>query len=848
MFKSEVCMKDRSGYFKIGSGLLGLLMSPRGAVSSLVMYDGEGMLETLSARNVLKHNSLRRDARFGVICGLLRGADGWEGFSTSEQGALVGVSSDGGSATAEYAFERFRISSSFGLKNRNLIVWRIELENKTDRTAVFGALGFPIPFATDLHGMDVSRECFERRMRRRFYTHVSINGASSRVRVTRVSGGNAWLDIFPGAGTSFDNAYTLAETATSQAGHFGWPGLGMVSFFSKALVEQEDWAASPWGNGELALAPREKRVLTVNLLYRNAEYVWDHDMGDFGKLEIVPTGPTVVPLNMAASFAILTSGTIENATSSDGTTVEFRRDEKNSRLWHLGAWFEKTGEKLVTVVHGNGDGAPERSFFVLKVVPPFDKTIRARAEYVLARQTVADEKSQAHHALVPHNNRAGTPLTAPKYYTMGIGEALFIAAKNLLHPVAGEIAVLENYVSRFIPERVINPGGNVVGLAELDERTFERRPHVAVMLATLYRLLYRIGVVFGLTKHRRSKEYLELAYKTARRIFYLYDPRDFVCETVPSFGLLMELARDLADAGYVRQSEKLSAEIRTRNAKLIAGGLQNLKHGGAGLTGAEDLFLAAVTHGDFALAEALRARIFAARSVGPNWFTNGSEKFFLARGDYSERAHFLPSVLNSKTALYRLERVPLAAGSEQVRAAFAGLGGIFGLIDDDGAAAGFYRPDPAAKRPGPEGKSGWIGYALFTYLTSAVSAVVGLDGRIEAFLCQAAAEDGGLKVVPKDGVEKGVIVQPYEMRVHTDLAKIRWAWFDANRRTVRLFIENHTACDGEECIRLSGLWGRVGVVRESADEIGRGPIPKGVLKVRFPMRAGQTREIELKAF
>ena len=727
------------------------------------------------------------------------------------------------------------------------VVWEVEIKNTGRRTIEVGELGFPMALNNYLDGFGWNDDALTKLWQSRVYIHKFIGGGASWLFGQRMTAQSPGLIIFPGADTGWEFFNHVRGSLNTP---HQWEGIPVVYVYSKATIEREEWPS--WFNEHtsLILEPGDKRTVQMRFLASESDKFdgVHHTLALCNRPTIRLLPSAVAPVDVGIGVEVQGTAVTKFYVSREATT-EVDLDESG------GFCFVKPREAGPMIVSFQ-DSTGTMCHAHLMFIDPIETLIKRRAQWISKYQVLDVAAGDLEHAIVPAEMAAvGEPplkqtdaadYAEPSGLECSLGDALFLAEKNAVYPVADEVTVIDNYVERFLLSRVQNPSNGAVASILVDGiPAYFGRPMTYPSVANLYHSMFKIARSYGQVS-RTPVDYLKLAAQTVDALFR-HGWRLYVRSVgVLGFARFYSLVDDLNEAGLIDEADTVMKWIEFKSAELV-----EMKYPFAGETvmdtsGFEEVAAAARFQDDDDHLERTVRCAFAARSLAPSWWWYGSDK---RHGDWGESTS-LKAVLdrgelclghttipNSLILFGLMDRDYLALPDAYVRLAFGGMLGPWALIRSDGAASMCYCPDLSSKHAGYNGFTGAGGLGYAHYLMGAASYV--LPNRVQdgySFGCHHMMDADVHLVRPWDGVGRSIVLRQIGAEFHADFGVMRELRLDSRLRWFELVLENPADKTVETLLRVKGLWGRK-LQFDGADS----EIEDGVFLLPIKMEAGTRR-------
>lgn len=726
------------------------------------------------------------------------------------------------------------------------IGWNIEVTNRSRRSVEIGELAFPMALNNLYEGFPRTDEGARALFGDRLYLHLNVGGAASHLFAQRMNGRPPGLLITPGEDTSWEFA---CHVPTSLNTPYRWEGIPVVYVHSRATIEREGWPEWFSGHTSLVLEPGEERSYHLRLMSA------DRYRGDGVHAALAATGrpslrlfpAAVAPseVGIAVEVAGCTPATFETDVEAE---LETDSDEDG------GFCLVRPAEPGPAVLRLEDTEGRESEAYLL-FTEPIESLIQARAAWIVENQVVRSGPLAG--ALAPNNLVDGGPVSdleatmTPFFVESGLCEALFLAEKNALYPVAEEIAVLDRYLE-FLEAKVLNTGDGSFGalLPNPDAVAVGHgRASLYLLAFGVYAAMARVAESYGAGREtQRYHDLVRSVTRGARTHVDLEGTRGLpLMEEVQEFSarIAKERSLKLAQLREAPSGVKVDGTQKARNSahwsvgQLLMRRRQELVHhhypywtesGWGASAFAEAAFLAKEVRiwdlnepalYDTRLSERTLRYLCATRSLSPCWWWYASDKRF--GEEYDGAAHpAMPdkgelclgpsTVANSRRLLAELERDGPQMDEARLRMAFGGMLAPWALVRSDGAAGMGFCPDPASRMHGVAWTSGDVGLGLFHYLRGVASYV--LPSRTQGvvtFGCAFEVEGDGREetfiVRPWDGVGRRIVVRHVGFDVRCEGARLEELRLKATKREATLSLRNSSDKPLSSRLDVRGLWG-----------------------------------------
>ena len=765
----------------------------------------------------------------------------WKRESTLASPDVRKVEFDGKVFTVRYAgrsqredgIQSYALNMSYRLADDDALLWNVEFENTTDRTLEFGELAFPLranddyaaPYAgatTTLANASGKLAAMQRVIHeQKVLCHSFVAGHSSYTLLQRPRGDAPFLLFHCLQDTSFECIYKTP----AQGGD--WIGTDLFAVHSNATKDLQNWGWNPWVNGHssLVLEPGQKKSYQMRFVFLNEYSAIAKELMAVGNLGIRVVPSMVVQEDTDAYVEMNSVNDLEALEiHSDGINVKDRKRRNKSTLLTLS--FHGRGQKSLRLLY-NGNRWTNLHFFC---VEDAELLLNARARFMAERQFVVnpDDPFHRHHMFLPFDYRRATRIDDNDDVwevggtdDPGFGDPLFLAAKNSFLPSREEIEKLEMFVSDCLFKYIQNPDTYEIRASlywkvqtpsspwgswsrkrsEATSRTFNY-----AFVTNIYHAMYRIGGEYDVLSHRTALDYLRLCYETCRKWF--------TTGPYKRFGLItglnaVNIVEDLKSEGWQKEYETILALMKETNQVFLADAYPYSSEIQIDETAQPQVYFFtryfAKTHGDvesWKRNAEVRQVLQAMRGGNqPIWFLYGNDLF--AHPDLRGQISCWHSeALNGMALTQAFE------DTGDVWLLLQGHAGMMSVLHNvlpDGMGFGWFKLDPGVFACEPprtfEGGSG-----LWAFLQAAKSYVVNDPsfGWI-CYGCRVENEANEVRVFPKDGVRKRLLIVSDKLQVTLRRGQIKSLTFDRRTPAVNLQIEDITRLVKTVPITIEGL-------------------------------------------
>ncbi len=797
--------------------------------------------------------------------------DPWILSRNSDARPLDDNETDGALVAFEYEFGFIEELSAVGKFSEipgiiPQIGWEIQITTRSRRSVEIGELAFPFALNNVYEGYARTDEGARNLFQDRLYLHLNVGGAASHLFAQRMNGRPPGLVVTPGEDTRWEFACHVPSSLNTG---YRWEGIPVVYVHSQAAIEREGWPEWFSGHTSLVLEPGDER--TYHMRFMSA----DRFRGDgvhaalvaAGRpsLRLFPAAVAPAEVGIAVEVAGCTPAVFETDVESE---LETDSDEDGGFCY-----IRPTEPGPVRLRLEDTLGRESEAFLLL--IEPIEKLIKARAQWIVDNQVVAE--GPLRNAIAPNSLVEGGAITDPESYMSpfgvesGLCDALFLAEKNVLYPDAKQIAVLDAYLSKFLEVKVLNTGDGSIG-ALLPNPEAVAVGHGRASLYTLSLSLYAAmaRIAGGYEAARPEEEYQGMVGMIAHAFSLHVDTSK--AGNVPLVEEAMAYLRDVANI-RLREKPTLASRSRIAVGSFLSSRTSALSRRThpfwtdghwsasaltepASIAGGNRIHPNSPGTTDAPLCERTLRYIGAARSLSPCWWWYASDKRF--GEEYDGTAHpAMPdrgeltlgpsTVANSRRLLTELEKDGPQMDEARLRMAFGGMMAPWALVRPDGAAGMGYCPDPASRMHGVAWTSGDVGLSLFHYLRGVASYV--LPSRTQGvvtFGCAFEVEGEGAGetfiVRPWDGVGRRIVVRHVGLDARCEGARIDEMRVSATKRSATFLLRNSSDKPLPARLEVRGLWGKTFQVdAETIELIG------GTLRADLPIPAGEVRTVRIES-
>jgi hypothetical protein len=738
-----------------------------------------------------------------------------------------------GRSRGEDGIQSYALSMSYRFAEDGSLLWDVEFENTTGRTLEFGELAFPLrcnddyaaPYAgatTTLANASGKLAAMQRAIHeQKVLCHSFVAGHSSYAFLQRPRGDAPFLLFHCMRDTSFECIYKTPAQGDD------WIGTDLFAVHSNATKDLRNWHWNPWVNGHssLVLEPGQKKSYQMRFVFLDNYSEIGKELTAAGNLGIRIVPSMVVQEDTDAYVELKCVTDLEGLEiQSDGITIKERKRSDRSTLLRLS--FHGRGQKSLRLVY-NGKRWTNLHFFC---VEDAEQLLKARAHFMVERQFVVspDDPYHRHHMFLPFDHRRATRLDDNDDVwevggtdDPGFGDPVFLVAKNSVLPSRDEIEKLEMFVSDCLFKYIQNPDTYEIRASlfwkvrtpsspwgswsrkrsETTWRTFNY-----AFVTNIYHGMYRIGREYDVLSHRSALDYLRLCYETSRKWFTTGPYKHFGLIT----GLnAVNIVEDLKRERWQKEYETILALMKETNDVFLTDPYPYSSEIQIDETAQPQVYFFTRYFGKIqGQAESWKRnaevrQVLQAMRGGdqPIWFLYGNDLF--AHPDLRGQISCWHSeALNGMALMQAFEDTGDVA---LFLKGYAGMMSVLHNVLPDGMGFGWFKLDPGVFACEPprtfEGGSG-----LWAFVQAAKSYVMNDPsfGWI-GFGCRVENETSQVRVFPKDGVRKRVLIVPDKLHVSLRRGEIKSLTFDRRTSAVNLQIEDTTGIVKTVPVTIEGL-------------------------------------------
>ena len=751
--------------------------------------------------------------------------------------------------------------------------WTLTITNDGDRTLELGELAIPLrvndDYAAPYHGLSPTAALRAGRMQEiqrilheeKVFAHAFVAGHSSYALIQRPRGDAPFLLLHCLGDTALECSYkTLGSTGGT------WIGTDLLALRSRATSNLRGWDWNGWVNGHssLVLERGESRTFAFRFAFIRDYADIRRELALAGNLGIRILPSMVVQQGEEVRVEIGSPRDLDRIDCrSDGITIDDRRRAGDATLLTLR--FLGRGQKTLRLAYDENRWTTLHFY----CVDDAEHLIGARARFMADRQFYRnpDDPYGRDHLFLPFDYRLGTRIEDHDDVwevggtgDPGFGEPLFLSQKNVHSPSRDEIEKLEQYVSDCLFKRIQNPETFEIRASlywkdrypssysstytkSRSEETW--RTYNYAFAANIYHAMYRIGREYDLLSRRSARDYLRLCYETCRKWF---TTGPYVHVGLITGSNVVDILQDLRLEGWHGEASVLEGLIRDCNEEFIRDPYPYSSEIEIDETGHHQVYFLTRYFAGLGDArsrtrntEVLRALKALRGGDQPVWFGYGNDLF--AHPDFrGQIACWHSESLNGLALLQGFED---AGDPSMLAKGYAGVRSVLHNILPDGMGFGWFRLDPGVFTCDPP-RTFEGGPGLWGFLLAARSYVVDdpVFGRL-GIGCRAEQHGEELRVFPRDGVRKRVILVADRVRVDASTGQIVSLSFDRAHQALGLVLEDTSGLVKTVRLAITGLPAGRYMVRtgDAETEVGvSGPLrlsaPVGAAAAILVTRAG----------
>ncbi len=727
----------------------------------------------------------------------------------------------------------YQLAMDFRVTSDGALIWDIEIENLTDRTLEIGELAFPLrandDYAGPYQGSTATAALLAGKMpeiqkalhEQKVFAHAFAAGHSSYVLLQRPRGDAPFLLFHCVQDTSIECIYKAEGSFQGN-----WIGTDLLAVHSWATKDLRDWEWNPWVNGHtsLVLEPGEKKAYQFRFAFIEDYADIRKELAKAGNLGIRILPSMVVQENTDVRVELACPSDLDDIEiHSDGVTLQNRKRTNASTFLTLS--FEGRGQKTLKLLY-NGNRWTNLHFYC---VEDAEQLIKARGKFMAERQFYQNPSDRYHrnHLFLPFDYRRGTRIDENTDVwevggtdDPGFGDPLFLAEKNVWFPSREEVERLELYVSDCLFKYIQNPETYEIRASLYWKDRWPSSPwgswskmrseatwrtYNYAFVANIYHALYRIGANYDVLSLRAAKDYLRMCYQTCLKWFTTgpYKLNGLITGSNAVF-----ILEDLRTEGWDAEFDALLAHMKNCNDEFLRDPYPYSSEIEIDETGQHQVYSFTRYFGFRGDRESQRRngevrQVLKALRGGdqPVWFSYGNDLF--AHPDLrGQIACWHAESLNGMCLLQAFEDT---GDLSMLVKGYAGVMSVLHNILPDGMGYGWFKLDPGVFAAEPP-KTFEGGPGLWGFLRAAKSYVVqdASFGRV-GFGCHVEESAGEIRVFPKDGVRKRVMLVGEKLNIEAARGEIKMLAFNPASRSLHLAMEDSTGLAKTAQLTIDGF-------------------------------------------
>ncbi|WP_230674283.1 DUF5695 domain-containing protein [Rathayibacter sp. Leaf248] len=419
------------------------------------------------------------------------GTTPWKTAWTTESADARTVTATANSVTVKYqnsananGVKGFTFTQTYSLDTDGSLLWKQTVTNTSGQRLVIGDWGIPIP---DNELWNEGDEIYETRV----LAHSYIGKNSSYVSIGRPSGQGPDLLLSSDSATGSGFEY-LDRWRAEQYGDGPWVGShanpkGLNVYYPHSMAIQKT-GGGYLPSTALSLATGASKTYTFHIAKTTSDQDRQNVLYNQGSLDVGAVQPgMVVPYDQAAEVALRVKGTITGVTAKNSNdlggsaptnpTVALNRTNAGYSIYRLGFDRTQLGNNLVTVNYTDAAGNARSSVLQFFVIDKVGAVLSDHAAFTVGKQqwtaadgigpsdmrfaTYDDWMMNATDGSVPSaaNPPQGRRNAYGGYWGLGddwgLPRGTFLAAKNSVLPVAGEVKSLDTYLTKAVWENLM---------------------------------------------------------------------------------------------------------------------------------------------------------------------------------------------------------------------------------------------------------------------------------------------------------------------------------------------------------------------------------------------------------
>lgn len=634
--------------------------------------------------------------------------------------------------------------------------WRVRLTPTEGARSPLriGELSLPLPLNTHFGGHGDQDLIYDHRV----MLHPFCCGHGGWVLAQRLSGRPPFLLLVPTRATPLE---AMAHDNERFAAGGGWDGLLWLFCWSAAAAECLNWGT--WFNGHryIDLAPGAALEIGFDFHWVADQHEMESVLHEAGHATFRSHPGYVLPADQPALLHIR-PGRDTGVSELASPDCCMRRETTTSAEHVYALDFQRPGEHALRVTYDDG----RWTNLLYHVIPAQRDHLATRAHFITEKQFFRRPGHRMDRAFLMWDaetrdvvlDAPDTPWLTGGSDEGGLADPLVLAARNARWPDVGEIAVLEEYVDRFLFGVLQRPGDYgirnwVQHSGDLDagwggqtNRSYNY-PHVWC----IYLALHEVGRRYGLTRVRTAMEYLELAYRTARAYFTLPMHKEHhLTKGNMNEDTLDALRAACRTAGRDDWADDLAQLIAPKTEYMCRHTNPYLSELNFDTTGYPGVYFYRRRAGGVSAAAPTLAVIHATRHPMPGWPWFASDvRWGWGNSKFRSGDEIVFNYMTSQNAVPLLDAYERTGDPAHLRLAYAALLAVWVLVEPDGTAHDFYGWEPGRRRFDPWTSE--MGQALFPTIWYSTAYVLrDADFGLIGYGCHATQDSAGLTILPRD--------------------------------------------------------------------------------------------------
>lgn len=748
--------------------------------------------------------------------------DGWQKEVTTHSGDIRQVEYNQEKGNLEVSYSG-KSANRDGLKSVALkenyyfkddaFHWDIKITNIRDELLEIGELALPFTMNIDyaslfrgehqLEGEDWRGIKQKKWHENKVMLHLFISGHSSYATLQRPLGDFPFLFFQPLGDTALEAAYQAENTEGSQW-ELVWEGQYQLAIYSWATKFDRKWKWNKerqkyWinGNTSLLLRPGQSKIFRFRFTLLGSYKEVNEQLYESDQIAVNVHPGMVVPCEQNINLELKSKQ--KPTLVPEANNIEICSYNNDGDSYRYKIHFSKPGQKKIRVNYGNNKWT--NLFFY--ALPPLSDLLKARAEFIIERHFYENpfDPYNRHHAFLPYDDDIETLFleSSEQWQVGGSNEyclpiAMYLAEKNVYYPNERQIEILEKYINDFLFNILQNPVTYEIkaGLywrelypsspeGQWDKKRSEQtwRALDYPLVTNIYHSMYRIAKLYGLTKEKSAKDYLNMAWRTALKWFDTGKHKEM---GAPAGSNVINILQDLKQEDHDKYVELNKKMIKVAD-KIVDDPYPYGSELYVDQTAHDQVHAFMKHYGHQEKMEKTLQITKALRAGGqPLWFRYGNEK----RGNV---CIWYAQTLNSRTLLSGFEDT---GDYEMLKWGYGGLTSFLTTIRTTGVAHGWFTwwPD----RTEFDLRSLDTDLGLYGYLKAAKSYVVndeifGLVG----YGCHVDKNDDGIwSIKPWDGLQKRIFIEPLKIDITIEKGELTGLEINPDDLSLTLMLDDST--------------------------------------------------------